>query len=295
MKQILYNGNLRFEFNKIYIIESLENEWQTGKELYEFLLNFNYDTEFEPIYVNINNKEEWEHFFTNLAIDCESNGCKPILHFEMHGNPVIFNGKKIDYNTEVLDIKDIDHITLGDFARKIRNINKLSGFNLFISMGVCYGLWQALSSLSLMEPMPFFAAIGSQCKLYNNDILKRYTKFYESLITNLDLNLAFQELESVNPFSDRKYKLHDASSFFLNAYRKYLLKRIYSPIGEALKALGLVWRIEEYNFLIPNFIFLEKESRQKDFLNFRDIYYCLEECPENTFRFQIPNYWQEVL
>ena len=150
-----------FRFNKIYVVESLQDERQTGKELYDDIIkrrsycHSNLATEF----VEVLSLEDWNNTIERIVQETKDNHVIPILHFELHGSD----------KRDGLVLAKGGLIPWGDFVSDMRRINIESQNNLFITMGVCFGM-EILYHTSLEKPSPFFGIIGSLHALQNDDI-----------------------------------------------------------------------------------------------------------------------------
>lgn len=79
-----------FTFNKLYVIESLQNGDQlTGTELYNDLLKwkeFEHDGKFKAELLTINNKVDFFNLLNSIKQECIEQRCFPMIHLEMHGS-----------------------------------------------------------------------------------------------------------------------------------------------------------------------------------------------------------------
>jgi hypothetical protein len=79
-----------FEFNKVYVIESLDEKTEklTGKELYEDLLRWKefQIKDFKSEYIPVADRKDFFKILETIKDECTTKGQYPILHFEIHGS-----------------------------------------------------------------------------------------------------------------------------------------------------------------------------------------------------------------
>ena len=77
-----------FKFNKIYVIESLLGERQTGKELYDDIIKRRsyYHRYLSTEFVQVLSLEDWGNIIKRIKQETKDNHIIPILHFELHGS-----------------------------------------------------------------------------------------------------------------------------------------------------------------------------------------------------------------
>src|SRR5690606_14878167 len=81
---------MTIDFNRVYVIQSLDKkdgDDLTGQQLYDEVLQY-----FNSVYpdkdakiFNIDTPSELFDRLEEIKKDCEVNGIKPIIHFEIHG------------------------------------------------------------------------------------------------------------------------------------------------------------------------------------------------------------------
>lgn len=203
-----------FRFNKIYVIESLqEDERQTGKELYDDIINRRsychsaLDTE----YVQVPSLADWSFTIKRIIQEVKDNQVIPILHLELHGSS----------NHDGLVLAKGNLIPWRDFVSDMRCINIETQNNLFITMGICFGM-DILYYTSLEEPSPFWGIIGSLYALQNDDIYIRYSEFYDEFLQSFDLTKSLERLFQANPNRPQEYSFVNAPELFRVVYKNYL-------------------------------------------------------------------------
>lgn len=289
MQKINIKDGLNCDFNKIYVIESLdENEEKTGRNLVDTTISVisEINSSFQVEYIEILSLEDWNRKLAQISNDCESNEIRPILHFEIHGDPQL----------KGLVLKNGDIISVKDFGDALRNINRLSNCNLIITLAVCYGLLSALINVSALREMPFVCAIGSFESIKVEDLAIRFTDFYSVLLSEFDLMTAFKALLSSNSSHIEKYNCYSARDFFISVYKRYIEEQC-SPEGMASRAKQCLPSIGDRNQrakLQFAFIGKEKELRQNCFAQFRDTFFMLNDFPSNCERFDVPKNWRDL-
>ena len=277
-----------YKFNKFYVIESLsDNEDKTGKLLYDDLIRrqeYIYEN-LKTEYRDINNKEDWNLLMQNVLNEC-SNGIIPLFHLEMHGNE---NG---------LGFKDGTFISREEVCKQFRKINIASGFNLFITLGVCNGLY-LLFDMKMTEPMAFIGAIGSFDKLYDTDIEIRYTEFYDSFFKTFNVGTAYDALLKANSISNlkSKYRYIPADELFYVCYCKYLKNKCSETALKERAKESISGKVSDRRgrrIKEREFIKTEKKNREKYYHSMVNKFFMTDKFPQNKQRFEIPNNFNEL-
>lgn len=104
-----------FKFNKIYVIESLLGERQTGKELYDDIIKRRsyYHRYLSTEFVQVLSLEDWGNIIKRIKQETKDNHVIPILHFELHGTS----------NHDGLVLANKDLIPWSNFVSDMRCIN----------------------------------------------------------------------------------------------------------------------------------------------------------------------------
>lgn len=202
-----------FKFNKIYVIESLLGERQTGKELYDDIIKRRsyYHRYLSTEFVQVLSLEDWGNIIKRIIQEIKDNHVIPILHFELHGSS----------NHDGLVLANKDLIPWSNFVSDMRCINIETQNNLLITMGICFGM-DILYYTSLEDPSPFFGIIGSLYALQNDDIYIRYSDFYDEFLQSFDITKSLQCLFRANPNKPQEYSFVNAPEFFRRIYKNYL-------------------------------------------------------------------------
>ncbi len=120
-----------FQFNKVYVIESLDSEEEklTGQELYNDLLRWKeYQVkDFKSDLIQVSNKSEFKAALDRIKEECTTKGFYPIIHFEVHGSE--------DKSGLILNSGEL--IKWSELYKDLIEINSIIGNNLFITLAVC--------------------------------------------------------------------------------------------------------------------------------------------------------------
>lgn len=284
-----------FRFNKIYVIESLQYERQTGKELYDDIIKRRsyYHSALATEYVQVLSLEDWSFIIKRIIQEVKDNQVIPILHLELHGSS----------NHDGLVLAKGNLIPWRDFVSDMRCINIETQNNLFITMGICFGM-NILYYTSLEEPSPFWGIIGSLYALQNDDIYIRYSEFYDEFLQSFDLTKSLERLFKANPNRPQEYSFVNAPELFRMIYKNYLKtqftsdaikKRISDTITEEDTKRRVKFTSEEKKVFASKFKKELKKTKNRFYLShFNNFLMCnkFETCKE---RFAIPRTTEEFL
>ncbi len=282
---------MTLEFNKIYLIQSLDSEEEdlTGTQLYDEVLQyfkFKHPTKDAEL-INVNTSDELFLALGKIKIDCLRNGIKPIIHFEIHGLE-----DKTGFGL------NIGFVYWEDIYEQLIQINTASSWNLFITMAVCYGNY-AMLLIKPRHPAPFKGIIGSFEELFPDDLYIRYNAFYQELLNTLDFEKALEALLNSNPSLPDDYRYINAEQAFKNIYQNYFDNQ-FSPdkIRDRFISLMHEQKITFSDRNIKNQFFNEfratltrtkKEFYEKD----KATFFMFDEFPEHKFIYCVdwePNY-----
>ena len=191
-----------FHFNTIYIIESLsDNEKQTGEMLYNDIVSRHsertglHHTKLLKLHTKVS-------FITGLETikSYSLKGFHPFIHFEVHGSK------------DGLVLKSGEKILWKELANLTRQINIITKNNLVISFATCYGAY-FLSEIKALESAPFCGCVSTTGLVYEDEIITRFTKFFETLFEVTNFDLAVENLNTTDglPY---KFKFLTAEEFF---------------------------------------------------------------------------------
>jgi hypothetical protein len=225
------------DFNKIYVIQSLDKtlgDDLTGQQLYDEVLQY-FNSKYSDKSAKLFNVDTPEELFETLMIikyDCLNNNLKPIIHFEIHG---LKNKTGLSLNK--------GSVNWGDIYDKLIEINIASKWNLFITMGVCYGNF-AMFLIKPRHPAPFTGILGSFESLFEWDLYIRFNSFYQELLYSLDFDKALDALHNSNPALPDDYRYINSEQTFKNIYQKYFNaefspEKIRKRFKDSLKEEGM--------------------------------------------------------
>lgn len=210
---------MAFIFNKIYVIESLKEESLTGTELYNDIIkrrceDYNRKSKsnrnIESALESVQSRKDWDRIVAQIQEEVKKDRVTPILHLELHGSRdrnglILANGALIPW---------------GDFVSDMRRINIGTENNLFITMGICFGLDVVLHTL-FGEPAPFWGIIGSFGIVQAEDIYIRYQEFYNEFLDSFDLSKSLKLLYMANPEIPEVYSFINSQDLFDKVAQKY--------------------------------------------------------------------------
>ncbi|MEA5458612.1 hypothetical protein VB796_06170 [Arcicella sp. LKC2W] len=272
-----------FEFNKVYVLESLkQGERLTGKELYEDLLNRKayLITDFEAEYISINNKEDFWKALEKIKDKCITEGQYPILHFEIHGSK--------DKDGLVLNSGEL--IGWDELYPNLVYLNSIMGNNLFITLAVCYGAF-IMELIKIEKAAPYWGFIGSFEEILPDDLSICYNDFYNEFLTNYNLNEAIKKLHEANPSIPSTYRLINSEETFKIAYKKYFNEqfdeeKINTRFESVLKQNNFNLK-DENNISLKLFKENLLKSKENYFVKHKRTFFMFDNFPDNENRFQI--------
>lgn len=274
---------MAFEFDKIYVIESLVEGERTGQELYNSVIQwFENLSSIGTSFHSVEGKEELISVLEEISTDCALNGFKPLIHLEIHGLP--------DKSGLAL-VQDL--ISWEELSFYLRRINIASRWNLNLTLAVCYGNY-LFKTLSLSDPSPVAGFLGSFEEIFLVDFVPRFEDFYTTLRDNLSLDEAITAMMNENGEFVNGFTYIDARKIFANSYNRYLEEQ-FSP--EALWR-RYVFACDEQSItpsieMFPSFVQEILGTREHFFERHKRSFFMIDQFPENEERF--PIFLNEVL
>lgn len=168
--------------------------------------------------------------FLKAVVGRAAAGLRPILHFEMHGDPTI--GVGLGDGGETASWLEI--------CEYFQRVNVLTKNNLGVVMAACFGLY-AIEKISIKEPSPFHFLIGSPEEVYDNVINAQMKEFYRTMFRTGLLEEAMKEV-------DETFQQFHVEKHFATSYGKYIRNgligtgrstRINKIVEETLTEKGL--------------------------------------------------------
>lgn len=267
-----------FNFNKIYIIESLNPREQSGKDLYDDLLRWKIKN-LKSELIQVEDKSEFYEAIFHIIEEHKNFGYYPMLHVEVHGNK---NG---------IELKSKEFINWEDFYQLLMEINMHLGNHLFLTLAVCNGAY-LMRQIQLDKPSPFFGFIGSFEESSIEDLMIRYNEFYKELLESLDVYSATKRLIECNQPDISVYAYIGSEEIFNIVCEN--LKTIYTDenfeqkINDRIRYSNKKFETEkqemDYREIFRNLLIIFFE-------NYREIYkakfFMTDEFPENKKRFNV--------
>lgn len=287
MNTILHQTKSEFEFNYIYVIESLdtnEGDTLTGKNLLEKLKP--YADQVKALSTGLITVESAAQFWDAMDYICQkaAEGERPVIHFEIHGTD----------EKDGLYIKNGDVIEWPEVLYRISDINYASGCNLMVSFAVCYGQYLA-QFINATKKMPFCISLGSFEELYEDDLEVRFFAFYQELLTSFNIDQAYQALLAADPDMPSNYSLIKSDVLFANVMKDYLdtqcsrtalRLRAEDEMNSNPDKFGHFTKEQRRQF-IKDFRRCEREHHEQYYKESVEEYFQLREHPENKNRFLI--------
>ena len=281
-----------FKFNTLYIIESLrEGEAKTGQNLYDDMhLQIYYHEGLDVQLHVVQTTGDWNNTMQNILDSCQHNGVFPIIHLELHGYE---NG---------IQLTNGDLLSIDKIGEQFRQINIATGCNLFLTLGVCKGLY-LLFSTHYDKPMPFCGVVGSFEVMRADDIQLRYGAFYGKFFETFDVGEAYAALKNTEtnaPEIFTQYRYIQVDEIFLDGYQRYIREACASSVMDdrALQAAAESGKILQNRSVRRKF---QKEFRNEEkkrrlayFNQARKAFYMLDLFPENAERFDVPKTFEEL-
>ena len=267
-----------FRFNKIYVVESLQDERQTGKELYDDIIKRRSycHSDLATEYVQVLSLEDWVNIIKRI-----------------HGSS----------NHDGLVLANKDLIPWSNFVSDMRCINIETQNNLLITMGICFGM-DILYYTLLEEPSPFFGIIGSLYALQNDDIYISYSEFYDEFLQSFDITKSLQCLFRANPDRPQEYSFVNAPELFRRIYKNYLetqftpdaiKKRISDTIMEGEAKRGFIYSSKEKKVFANKFKKELKKTKNPFYLSHFNNFLMCNKFKTCKKRFAIPRTTKEFL
>lgn len=209
-------GEVSFDMNKIFIIESLkDDEIKTGKNLFDNQLKDRQD-KLPSEFFQVMNRNDFFSCLDSIKNDANINQTLPFIHFEIHGC------------IEGIVTSSEEFITWREFANKLREINIITKNNLCISLATCYGAY-IYSEINPTKKAPFWGFIGPWEEVSAGSISASFNSFFECLLITFDFYKSINALNSHNG-SDYEYTFKYSEEVFEKVWDKYELVN-YSEQG----------------------------------------------------------------
>lgn len=291
-------------FNKIYILESLENETLTGKSLAEDMQTWRYlyanktGINLEVEYIQALTEPEFIQALNKIKSEAAA-GVIPVVHLEMHGVEKPNLPVSCEKYTGIQTAGDLHTISWERLASLLRDINIACHNNLLLTMAVCFGAWLQQRSMLDKEAM-VWCTVGSFHKLFNTTILLKYGGFYEKLLCEADFDLAFSEIKKDNPNAPDSLALIDSYMMFRQVYANYIAKNVEDPAGVSLRIRQMMWQNPWLHWMFGNnaplYIWrMLEHTKQEYYREHARKFLMIDRYAENAQRFPLPPTTNELL
>lgn len=199
-----------FQFNTLYVIESLpDSEIQTGQILYSDIIKRSSER------TGLHHAKLFSLRDRSSFIEClntvrhySRKGFHPFIHFEIHG----------DNQKRGLILKSGEIIYWNELADLTRHVNIITQNNLVISLATCYGAY-FLTEINILKPAPFCGCVSTTGVLYIEEIIARFTVFFEALFEGTNFNIAVERLNNTGGLQ-YKFKFVTAKEIFEDSFSK---------------------------------------------------------------------------
>jgi hypothetical protein len=209
------NQARQFEFNSIYVIDSLgPEELQTGSELYNDIIRRRLITlDFVTgHYVHVNTRDELFALLAEIKNKVVQGTHFPFLHFEVHGKP------------EGVVLCSDETVAWNELTGWLRLINIATRNNLFVSLATCHGAY-IIGEVLPSEPCPFFACVAPWEKVIAEDVLESFQTFFDFILSvrppeKINFNDAVNYLNLLNGRAWRYYH-YNSELLFEKVFEDY--------------------------------------------------------------------------
>lgn len=197
-----------FKVNRFYYISTLPPGQKyivedTQKALKEYLVDIGIPfQEFE-----VENKQQLIDLLIQIKISAEQYGTCPILHLIGHGGQN--SGLEISEANEMLYWDE-----LGEY---FQSINLACHNNLVVVASSCFG-FEVVENVKLIQPVPFYAFIAPEGKLFFNYFNSGTISFYKAIFSGMDL------FEAHKAFTAEQTTLFHCEKMFATVLGRYVLR-----------------------------------------------------------------------
>jgi len=204
-----------FFFNRLYVIESLaDDESPTHERLLEFLeveMRRLPDGEgLDVVHQRVTSAGQLVGLLVAIKDRAHSQGERPILHFEVHGDR---EGLELQPNLETCRWADI--------SNALRNINIATRNGLLITLAVCHGSFLA-DIVDVTERAPFWALVGSLERFNSMKAEVGFQALYRALLRQGDGAKALAAMREDLPLTPDLYGLFTCVHAYVLTFRQQL-------------------------------------------------------------------------
>ena len=219
-----------FQFNKIYVLESLPpGERQTGKELYDDVLRWAEYRHgwFRSSYATIETRKQLLGTMAAIRRDVLRKGIFPLIHLEGHGSPAGF----------ALTKGMPQHIGWSELADALRKINVATKNNLLLSVASCHGS-HIYKGIDITDRAPFFGFIAPLEEVSPAEIVEGYQILYDRIIRTDDFDGAVLALRDMSEGPQRKFTYQHCETVLHHVAGK-ILTQLHDPTYRSQRLLSM--------------------------------------------------------
>jgi hypothetical protein len=207
----VYRTEVRF--NAIYVLESLrEGDFRSGQSLFDDIIVPQVSQKLGEGFITfarIANERELHRALREIEHAARVGNHHPIVHIEAHG---------IETGIELTDGARVEWSAI---TPRLAAINEACRMNLIVVAMACNG-WNLTLSLMPSERAPVNMLVAPTSDMKAGVILDASKRFYEALVTHLDINEALLAANEGRDFDDWTIKPGTAEILFCRVYRMYV-------------------------------------------------------------------------
>lgn len=275
----------RFDYtiDKIFILKSLGNTDTFADALFEetiqpYCERVGLATEPPIELLDVN---DWDKAIEKILTD--EHRC-PLIHFEMHGDDQL--GLSLVLGDRIPWQKVIDDLT---------RINVRSGFNLIITMAVCYSTMNAINISMVKRPAPYLFSVTTSLRVLGEETYRLFTVFFKEFIETGELYTALKRIEQTYPELPAKFDILAVPYLFEIVFEDFIKK--HQETAEIEREFYHVFSEmqqhevtrEEFEKSKEGFLKLYWPMVELHYKKCRDIFFMIDKYPENLKRFSLPD------
>ncbi|HDX8355508.1 TPA: hypothetical protein RQM97_003538 [Aeromonas dhakensis] len=240
-----------FSMNAIILITSdRQDDGGVTNRLDEDLQTIATAHEFIYYHEVISSREHFIQFMGLIKDFVVRKNLKPMIHFHMHGGS--------EFGLEIGNTKE--YISWSELTGILRQINICMLNELCVISTACYA-FNMIKEVAITQPSPYFCLVASQNEVKYGYIDDSASKFYNTLLKNGDLVIAYDEISDAFDFyqSERmlmislaKYILHNCKGKQKQIRKEGLISKAISggviDTPESLKEMRKIIR----DYITPN-------------------------------------------
>jgi hypothetical protein len=203
-----YVHTTRIGFNRIEIIESVSegDGWagRTGHRLFEIIqpLGLASAPSVDVRYASVRTKAEFFTRLDRIVRDARTNGRKPVLHIEAHGD------------RDGLTVGSGDLVPWPELRNHFTELNQMTRVELIVFLSACDGA-QLIRLLQPHDRTPFRLLIGPRRIMKAGELEDGCTAFYRTMFRTADCIDAVDAMNAAIPAGDEPFRMCRAEAAFL--------------------------------------------------------------------------------